>query len=173
MDELGKIVGKGAPILGGVLNSFLPGSGLILNGIASLFGANPTDPDDILNKIKLDPDALVKLKQFEIEHAYDLLKILNADRDSARNRQVEFSKALGRDWVMDFLAVFITVSFVGVCFVIAFANINQSERDLFYMLIGTFGAVWSSVVQFYFGGSPVTLKQKNDLVLPQPEQTRK
>ncbi len=186
MENLGKIVSASAPLLGSVLNSVLPGSGLIISGLSTLFGANPNNTDDLIAKIQQDAESSLKLKQFEIEHQNDLAKIIATDRDSARNRQVEYAKTVGRDWVMDFLAVFITISFVGICFIIAFANINSTEKDLFYMLIGTFGAVWSGVVQYYFGGSPLFMqKPKNqqdlgnqyppttpDIILPPPAKTR-
>jgi len=186
MDKLAKIVSSTAPLLGSVLNSFLPGSGLIVSGLSSLFGLTSNDPDALAQVIAADPQAALKLKQFEIEHQNDLAKIIATDRESARNRQVEMAKAVGRDWVMDFLAVFITISFVSLCLVIAFANINSTEKDLFYMLIGTFGAVFSSVVSFYFGGSPLVMQKPRqnqesnnsyqpttpDIILPPPEKTR-
>lgn len=185
-NSLSEIIGKSAPLLGSVLNAVLPGSGLIVSGLNALFGANPNHPDDLIAKIQQDAEAALKLKQFEMEHQNDLAKLIAADRDSARTRQVEMAKAGARDWVMDFLAVFITISFVSLCLVIAFANINSTEKDLFYMLIGTFGAVFSSVVSFYFGGSPLVMQKPRpnqeannqyaptgpDVILPPPEKTR-
>lgn len=176
MDSLGNLVSKTAPLLGSVLNSVLPGSGLIVSGLSALFGSDPNKPDDLIAKIQQDAEASLKLKQYEIEHQHDLAKLIAMDRASARERQVELAKAGARDWVMDFLAVFITVSFVSLCLVIAFANINATEKDLFYMLLGTFSTVWGGIVAFYFGGTPAMHKPKPhkepDIILPPPEQTR-
>lgn len=176
MDTLGKVVSASAPMLGSVLNAFLPGSGLIISGLNAIFGSDPNQPDDLLAKIAQDSESALKLKQFEMEHQSDLAKIIAADRASARDRQVEYAKSMGRDWVMDFLAVFVSVSFVTLCFIIAFADITATEKDLFYMLIGTFGAVWANICSFYFGGSTSTSYQKQnkdqEVILPPPAKTR-
>lgn len=175
MDDLGKVVSKVSPILGSVLNSVLPGSGLIVSGLSTLFGADPNVPDDLLNKIKADAESALKLKQFEMEHQNDLARILASDRESARNRDVEIAKATGRsDWIMHFLAV---GSFVGTGLYLLLTIFLQRgwNETVWHDLLNFLMLVFS----FYFGGMYKQVGAKVDntnsnhnIVLPPPAQTR-
>jgi len=105
MASLSEIVSKAAPILGAALGGFGAPIGMIVSGIASLFGG-ATDENDLIAKIKADPEAFLKLKQFEMQHEVDLLKFATEDRKSAREREASIVKSTGkRDWVNDFLSV--------------------------------------------------------------------
>jgi len=66
--EVGKKIAKiGAPLLGGVLGG--PAGAGIGTLVASLFGADPDDPADVLQKMAADPEAAVKLRELELRHA--------------------------------------------------------------------------------------------------------
>lgn len=175
MSELGKIVGKAAPIVGTVLNSVLPGSGLIVSGLMSLFGVSSHSETDLTNAIINDPQASEKLKEFQITHQFDLDQILANDRDSARKRESSIVQSTNkRDWVMDFLAVFVTLAFFTLCMIIKFTDVDPADKDLFYMLIGTFSSGWSVVLAYYFGAtkSKPHVLNTNDVTLPNTNQSR-
>lgn len=104
--SLKEVVSKIAPALGSVIGTLVPGGSAIVNGIASLFGADPTNPDDIAAKIKQDPEAYLKLVQFEKEHEAEILELQLKDRQSARARELDMVKTTGkRDWVVATLAI--------------------------------------------------------------------
>lgn len=92
-DEISSVVGKSAPLLGSVLGS--PLAGIAISLVSSIFHANTNDIKDILDKIKDDPEASLKLKTLELQHQESLQKILATnyqtevdDRKSARAREV-------------------------------------------------------------------------------------
>src|SRR5260221_9182842 len=119
MSTLGNIVGKAAPVVGGILNAVLPGSALIISGLSALFGITSGNQDDLANAIASDPNASEKLREFEITHRYDLEQIQAADRSSARDRETKIVSSTGkRDWVMEFIAVVMVLGFFGMCFII-------------------------------------------------------
>jgi hypothetical protein len=174
MSKLGNIVGKAAPIVGSVINSVLPGSGLIVSGLMSLFGVNSNSEEDLSSAIASDPLASEKLKEFQILHQFDLDKIIANDRDSARKRESSIVESTNkRDWVIDFLAIFVTLAFFFLCLIIKFTSVNADDKDLFYMLIGTFSSGWSVVLAYYFGAakSKPHVMSTHDLTVSAPNQT--
>ena len=42
--NLSQVVGKVSPVIGAALNAFVPGSGLIVTGLAHLFGVDSDRP---------------------------------------------------------------------------------------------------------------------------------
>lgn len=179
MSDLGKIVSKAAPIVGNILNSVLPGSGFILQGLAGLFGlGSNASQEDIANAIANDPEAYVKLKQFELEHKYDLEALIVQDRNSARVNEAEVAKAQGkRDWVRPFLVISSTVLFASMCYIIAFTHADNTDRDILFAMLGSLQTVWAgSIVGYYFGGfadNKFQLKKndKEEVELPPPADT--
>lgn len=169
MSKLADVVSKAAPVLGAALGGVGAPIGLIVSGIAKLFGAD--GEDDLLAKIKADPEAYVKLRQFELEHQYDLERIVAADKASAREREVEIVKATGRrDYVLDFIAVFIVLGFFAIVLIVAFTKMDQTDHDILYLLTGQLSGSFLLVISYFFGSSvPVKSQQA---VLPPPAQTR-
>lgn len=180
MSTLGNVVSKAAPVLGNVLNSVLPGSSLVISSLMALFGVTSNDQDILATTIASDPNASLKLKQFELTHIEELEKIYTQDRQSARQMAIETAKATGkRDWVADFIAISIVSGFFGLCLIVAFTKMDLSDHDIFYMLLGIFGSGFSCVLNYFYGSSVETkfhqAKEKaNDskIILPPPAETR-
>jgi len=72
--NVANLVKSAAPLVGTVLGGPVGAAAGVIGGIASLFGTEP-EPDKIEAAIKADPEALVKLKQFEIQNQTDLQKL--------------------------------------------------------------------------------------------------
>lgn len=73
--QLGKkIVKIGAPLVGTVVGG--PVGGTIGAGVAALFGADPDDPQAIYEAIKADPQAALKLKEFELNTKVKLQELV-------------------------------------------------------------------------------------------------
>lgn len=79
--EILPVVSKVAPLLGSVLGSNLADVGISL--IAQAFGVTPSDISKLDRVIANDPEAAIKLRTLEYEHAATLAKI------AAQNYQTE------------------------------------------------------------------------------------
>lgn len=105
LESIGSLIAKSAPLLGSVLGSPLAGIGISL--LSSVFGVDSADSNKLLEAIKNDPDAILKIKQLEYSHKAALLDIQSKnyatevdDRKNARNREIVL-----RDHVPTFLAL--------------------------------------------------------------------
>ena len=89
----------------------------------------------------------------EKEQARFMLQELeNADRASARNREVEVTKALGkRDWMQMFVGV--SAMLIGIALVI-WAKNGVEDKEIFFHILGfAEGTLVGQVVNYYFGSS--------------------
>src|SRR3972149_2103011 len=84
---LSEIVSKYAPLLGSVIGG--PAGGAIGALVASQFGTDPKDTDDLIKRIEGDPEAATKLMQLQLTYWTDLVKLANEDRANARNREIQ------------------------------------------------------------------------------------
>jgi len=151
--KLGKqVVSAGAPILGGVLGG--PGGATIGAMVASLFGADPNDPNDIAIKMAADPEAAIKLRKLELDNKVELEKLYLQDVQSARQREVEVTRATGRiNWPLYILAAVIVVGFFTLMFVLMKHAVPEGSREVAFMLFGALAASFGQVVQYFFGSS--------------------
>ncbi|MCK5018584.1 MAG: hypothetical protein KAS32_16100 [Candidatus Peribacteraceae bacterium] len=78
--KLSSVVGELAPKLGKVLGFFgVPGAeagGDLLGKLGKKFGMPDPQPDKLAERIAQDPDASLKLKEFELEHDVEINKII-------------------------------------------------------------------------------------------------
>jgi hypothetical protein len=171
MSTLGKVVGAISPVLGNILNAVLPGSGLVISGLMSLFGVTSNDQDELATKIGADPNAAEKLSEFVIAHKYDLERLQQADQASARDMNIQTTKATGRQDNM--LHVLGLGSFLMVFFYVLLSYFipEHFSENVFHDLLN----ICTFVFSFYFGGMYIQARskdQKEDVTLPTPAQTR-
>ena len=155
MSNLSNVVGKAAPALGAAIGGPIGlGVGSIIGGIATLFGGDADDPDNLSTIIEKDPNAALKLREFELTHLAALETIsANRVRD-AQQREIAYTTTTGkRDWLLAFLVVAIVVGFFGCIGIVAFTTADKTDRDLFYTLLGTLTFAFSSVVSYYLGAT--------------------
>lgn len=76
-----------------------------------------------------------------------------ADRDSARDREVEIAKSGKEDWLFSLTGVVGLAAFAVVIWAILALDIPEDNRDLFYHLIGIVEGVSLSIFGYYFGTS--------------------
>lgn len=149
--ELGSMVAKMAPILGDVIGTAYPGAGLLISVVAKLFGAS-TDYSDIAQKISNDPDAEVKLKQFEYDHQNALIQAQLSDSANARSREEEIVKITGkRDVILDFIAILVVMGFFGLCVINYFIRLDDDH--IVTMLVGQISSGFMLCLSYYFGSS--------------------
>lgn len=171
MSILGNIVGKSASVVGDVLNSALPGSGMVLSGLLSLFGVK--HEADLPQAIKNDPESALKLKQFELTHLVELEKIVAQDRNSARDREKSIVASIGKkDWTISVLAMLFVGGFFAYAFMFFFVSVEPNEHDIVMFLAGQISSIAMMVAAYYFGGMFRQPKGQSEIILPPPEQTR-
>lgn len=151
--KLGTDIAKvGAPILGGVLGG--PGGATIGAMVASLFDADPTNPQDIALKMAGDPEAALKLRELELSHKVELEKIYLGDVQSARQREVDITKVTGQLNVpMYILAGIIVAGFFALILVLMRYAVPEGSRDVAFMLFGSLSTSFGMVVSYFFGSS--------------------
>jgi len=159
------VVKKAAPILGTVIGGPAGGAvGGLASGaislIASAFGVeNADDPEAIYQAISADPDAVVKLKQIELDNKTELERIALqrdqaelVDTQNARTREIEMAKATGkRDINLYVLAWIIIGGFFGLMVVLIFKTLPDDSSGVIFMLFGALAAGFGQVMQYFFG----------------------
>ena len=128
--KVGKLLGN----LGGLL----PESG-VLGVLKSVI-----DTDDTLTPEEKEDahNALIEAYKAEV-----------ADRDSARNREVEVSKSGKVDWLFNITGLVGLSAFGIVIWAILSLEIPESNKELFYHMVGIVEGVVLSIFGYYFGTS--------------------
>jgi len=76
-----------------------------------------------------------------------------ADRDSARSREVEIAKSGKSDWLFNITGLVGLGSFGVIIWAILALDIPETNKELFYHLIGIVEGVSLSIFGYYFGTS--------------------
>lgn len=169
-DSIKPFVSRFAPIVGAALGGPLGGAaGTIL---ASALGVKDADPKSIEQAIKsgsLTGDQILALrqaedsfalqmKQLEINSVEDMEKLAVGDRESARQREMTV-----KDWTPRLLAYGVTIGFFGLLGLTAFHKMPPENASVVNIMIGSLGAAWLAVMNYYFGSSAGSA-QKTDLL---------
>lgn len=74
--DVGKMINKGAPLIGNVLTGNIPGAVSTVAGwIGDALGIDSPTPDNVAQALKSDPQAAVKLAEIEANRAIELEKL--------------------------------------------------------------------------------------------------
>jgi hypothetical protein len=163
--DLKNVVGKAAPLIGTVLAG--PAGGTVGNMIASVLGVEGT-ADAVNEALKANPELLVKIKELEsnerielkrlafqqeqLEHERDVVYLL--DRQSARQREIETTKATGeRDTNLYLLAWTVLIAFFGTIGVMFWHPIPEGQTEVLFELLGSLATGFGMVLQYFFGSS--------------------
>lgn len=126
-----------APQLLDTAGDLLPESGVL--GVVK----NLIDTDD-----SIDPQE----KQAMRDHLLEMYAKETADRDSARQRQIELVKAGAKDWLFSVTGVVGLLAFLFLVGTIVFLEVPDNNADIFIHLIGIVEGVALMIFSFYFGG---------------------
>lgn len=169
--DIGNAVANAAPTIGGVLGGIFgatPGAqvgSLAGNAISSLLKAlglaDNSTPDQVMEALKADPQALLKLKTAEMDYQLalkqkelDETKAFLADVQSARQREVEVVKATGKKDINQYILAWVIVG--GFFALTGFLIVHELPKDqtgVIFMLFGALAAGFGSVMNYYFGSS--------------------
>jgi hypothetical protein len=152
------IVDYGAPLLGGAIAG--PGGATLGKVVADMFGGDPNDPASLLENIQLDPEAGIKLAMMQSEERVRLREITAeqtkaylADRQSARQREIELQKAGRTSWEMLVLAFLAIAGLIGIALVLFLTEVPDGAEEMLLMIIGALISRAGDVYAFYFGSS--------------------
>ena len=136
--KLGGLLSKIAPKILNVAGDFLPDAG-VLSMVSKM--------------IDEDPDISPEDKKMLQNHQKELYKIEVADRDSARNREIEVSKTGKKDFMMTLTGVVGLMSFAFIIYAVVYVP-TVTDNDLFVHLMGMVeGVVISNIFAYYYGTS--------------------
>ena len=136
--KLGGLLSKIAPKILNVAGDFLPDAG-VLSMVSKM--------------IDSDPDKSPEDKKMLQNHQKELYKIEVADRDSARNREIEVSKTGKKDFMMTLTGVVGLMSFAFIIYAVVYVP-TVTDNDLFVHLMGMVeGVVISNIFAYYYGTS--------------------
>ena len=156
MDAILNLVRTVAPSLASAVGG--PLAGMAVRTISEALLGKPDGTEDELAQAaaKATPEQLMALKKAEQDFAVkmreldiDLERIANADRDSARNREVAT-----KDWTPRILAGLITSGYFGALFYMLVNGLPQhGGSEAMLVMLGTLGTAWGGIVAYYFGSS--------------------
>jgi len=170
--SIGKKIGSlGCSLLGTVLAGPAGGSiGTLLGN--QLFGDKSEEvSEDQFIQTLANPDAIIKMKQFELDHKLELEKLILEsqrielqDRADARRRQIEHEKVTGKSDVnLYVLAWTIVIGFFILVSILIFIPLPTDSNGVIFLLFGTLSAGFGSVMGYFFGSSKSS-SDKTDMI---------
>ena len=150
MDTLLGILKGVAPVLATAVAG--PAGGAAVGWIASKLGI----PDDTIEGVTAaltgNPEMTMKLKELDLEYA----KLEAADRDSARNREIEIAKSdvhfITKN-ITSILAIAILTGALIIPMLVFFVDFPDSQENILIFVLGSLFGIATQVVSYYFGSS--------------------
>lgn len=149
MNEIESALLKVSPALATAVSS--PIGGMVVSLIELTLGLHG---DALVSAIKTDPNIAVQLRQLELQHEETLSQFANSEYDKTVESTEDARKeaiAGNYEWVVHSLAFMTTLAFFGLITLIMIRPADQSDHDIFNMMLGTLGATWVQICGFYFG----------------------
>lgn len=169
LSDLGDSLAAVAPSIASAFGG--PLAGLGVTWLEKALGVEPGASKDAksfkdtLTSALANPDQVIKIreqdyafKQFCIDHELQLEKIEAADRDSARNRQIQV-----KDHMPNVLCVMVTIGFFGMMGAMLHWDVPPQNKDMFNIMLGSLGTGWTACLA-YFVGSNRGSKAKDETI---------
>lgn len=157
--DVGNVIGKAAPVLGAVLGGPVGAiAGAAGSLVAKALGSEST-PEAVNTAIQADPEALIKLRELEVQEQGQLLtwqwQQVQADLDNvkdARAREVAMAQAGKTSYATPIIATIVTIGFFVILWLVLSRGIG-TMGEAGGMLIGSLSTSFGSVVNYYLGSS--------------------
>lgn len=161
--DVGEAVKKYAPMVGTLVAG--PPGGAAGGAVSLLLGAlglgGDATPDMAMAAIQADPAMALKLKELEQKHQETLAGLVLqleqatlADKQSARNREIEITKATGaRDKNLYILAWVVVGGFLGLTGLLTFVKVPNENLGPVNQLYGALAMGFGAVIGYFFGSS--------------------
>lgn len=170
------MISKAAPILGTLVGGPVGGAAVMaVKMIAGALGVEDS-PDAIEAELKANPEALLKLKELELNNKATLERLKTeqekdrlTDVSSARSRQTEHEKTTGKsDANLYVLAWTVVFGFFGLMGLLCFRALPNESSSVVFMLFGALATGFGQVLQYFFGSSKSSA-EKTTLIANQPK----
>ncbi|WP_020409824.1 hypothetical protein [Hahella ganghwensis] len=146
--DIGKTVGKVAPTIGTLLGG--PGGAVLGTAVASLFGVN-SKPDEVAKALKSDPQAALKLREFEIREAESLQDFMFKMEESRRLDRSDARANHKTHWMPSALTLASIVMVSGMFYLLAFGDPNEKTSEVVYLIVGQVMGVFTSACAYWVG----------------------
>lgn len=163
--ELGTGLVNIAPTVGSFFGPVGAGVGTAISALAKAFGLKPdAKPNEILEAVKADPQALLKLEMAKMDYELEIerenterLKIQLADVQNARQREVGIVRVTGKRDVLQFglavLGVLCPLALVILLLVMGLPKMDSAQAALVGGFVGIIIGEYKTVFQYFFGSS--------------------
>ncbi len=146
--DIKDVVGKFAPLVGTVLG--VPGGAVMGTMLAKALGVENT-PDAVAHAINSDPNAAIKLKQFEYENEKDLrdhsFKVLNAELGN-----ISHAREVHKHSIMPMLiCIALTLMVSGGAYMLFTMNVPADNKNIANLLFGTVLGQWGASIAYWVG----------------------
>lgn len=159
--KVGRAIADSAPILGSVLGG--PAGGAVGSIVASTLGTSAS-PEAVMEKLKADPDAMLKLQELERTRAKDLqdfqletLRAELADTQSAR-------AAHATHWMPSAITLALTVMVCAMGGSLLFYAVPPENKDMTVYLFGQITGTFTTAVAYWIGTSRSSLNKDRMLL---------
>ena len=105
-------------------------------------------PEQLLLLKNADNDFSLKMQALGFDSMEKMASLENADRDSARNREIQV-----KDRTPKILAYLITAGFFGMLAAMLFKIIPTENRDILNIMLGALGSTFGAVTSYYYGST--------------------
>lgn len=159
-----------------------PLAGTAVAALEHVFGVSPdtsSSPEQRAGNIAAviagaTPEQLAQMRQADQEFQAKMTELGFKDKESlaALNVQdVEGARDMQKStksWVPPVLTLGITLGFFGLVAALMFCNIPDSNKAIFYSLIGSLGTAWLSCIHFWFGDTNSSAEKTAIIAKAQP-----
>lgn len=150
LDFLKSVVPTVATAIGG------PFAGLAAGFIADKLNLSDKTVESVTAAIQgMGPAEMIQLKQidaelqkFFAELGIKELALENADRDSARRREVDT-----KDGIPSLLAIGVTVGFFSVLTFLTLKGFPEDNKEVLIYMLGSLSTAWTGIIAYYFGST--------------------
>jgi hypothetical protein len=161
--KIGQSIASAAPVLGGILTGPAGMAVTAAGALASAVLGVDNSPAAVEQAIKADPEALVKLRQAEMDHKVKLEELVlqreqlaYTDMQDARKRDVEVRTVskTHNNLRADILSIGALCGLVALIWTLLFVTVPDGPaRDVLLILSGALVAIVKDVYSFEFGSS--------------------
>jgi hypothetical protein len=97
----------------------------------------------------------MELTRLKLQDELESFRIEQADKENARNREIEFMRASGgkRDWLMGAVVMIGLVMMIFVVGALIFVHIPDANKELAYMAFGAVMTIGTQIFAYYVGSS--------------------
>lgn len=104
--------------------------------------------EDMLKLKQADQAFSVQMQGLGFDNMEKMAALGNADRDSARNREIQV-----KDRTPKILAYLVTAGFFGMLVFMLFKPIPTENRDIVNIMLGVLGSTFGGIVAYYYGST--------------------